>query len=443
MPDCKREPLKTHPGEFLKVKKTTRKITFAVLGMLVLLASCREKDKGAAKTDVVMPDAKEPVNDVVQESQSDEKSEPDFGDWFMAQTDSAPVKSVIATSELVEAQFEGRYLYPPINILDGDFDSTWCEADKNGSGIGESITVEFAEPVSFDEIQIVNGFASKDYYEKNNRIKSITLTQTASKTELKDWDSEKSQFNVETKNHFQQKVYYLEDGIPDWQPIKFELPQTAQTITIKIDDIYKGEKYDDTCLDDIRLLYKGRVIPFTNVPELKSLQEENSKLMLKEKSGESFKKQFFDLFRGGSSIYLVGDNPKNIITITRYESDGDRIHLLGGFAKLIEFTNKEALLEELENSEEEQGRYLYKDVSEDEKVPTKKYVLVGYKLEGYRTSYELGNYRILKHENIDYVETTTAIITKISGIDTVTLNGTSYKVLSDDLVDDWRYWEGP
>ena len=139
----------------MKVKKNTRKITFAILGMLVLLASCREKDKGAAKTDVVMPDAKEPVNDVVQETQSDEKSEPDFGDWFMAQTDSAPVKSVIATSELVEAQFEGRYLYPPINILDGDFDSTWCEADKNGSGIGESITVEFAEPVSFDEIQIV------------------------------------------------------------------------------------------------------------------------------------------------------------------------------------------------------------------------------------------------------------------------------------------------
>uniref|UniRef100_UPI00388FE519 discoidin domain-containing protein n=1 Tax=Treponema sp. TaxID=166 RepID=UPI00388FE519 len=86
--------------------------------------------------------------------------------WFKAQSKSASVKSVTATSELVEAQFDGKYLYPPINILDGDFNSTWCEADQKGSGIGESITVEFAEPVSFDEIQIVNGFVSKDYYLK-------------------------------------------------------------------------------------------------------------------------------------------------------------------------------------------------------------------------------------------------------------------------------------
>ncbi len=54
--------------------------------------------------------------------------------WFMVQTEKADVKSVVATSELVEAQFDGKYLYPPINILDGDFNSTWCEADKNGSG---------------------------------------------------------------------------------------------------------------------------------------------------------------------------------------------------------------------------------------------------------------------------------------------------------------------
>lgn len=35
------------------------------------------------------------------------------GNWFMAQTKQATVKSVIATSELVEAQFDGKYLYPP------------------------------------------------------------------------------------------------------------------------------------------------------------------------------------------------------------------------------------------------------------------------------------------------------------------------------------------
>ncbi|MDO4507143.1 MAG: nicotine adenine dinucleotide glycohydrolase, partial [Spirochaetales bacterium] len=156
--------------------------------------------------------------------------------WFKAQSKSASVKSVTATSELVEAQFDGKYLYPPINILDGDFNSTWCEADQKGSGIGESITVEFAEPVSFDEIQIVNGFVSKDYYLKNNRVKTLRLTQVA-------------------KEHFQQKDYTLKDNVQDWQSIKFDLLQTAQTLTLEIRDVYRGSKYDDTCLDDIRLLY--------------------------------------------------------------------------------------------------------------------------------------------------------------------------------------------
>ena len=50
--------------------------------------------------------------------------------WFMAQTEKAVAASVLATSELVEAQFSGKYLYPPINVLDGDFATVWCEAEK-------------------------------------------------------------------------------------------------------------------------------------------------------------------------------------------------------------------------------------------------------------------------------------------------------------------------
>ena len=49
----------------------------------------------------------------------------DQSDWFMAQTRKADAKSVLATSELVEAQFAGKYLYPPINVLDGDFATVW------------------------------------------------------------------------------------------------------------------------------------------------------------------------------------------------------------------------------------------------------------------------------------------------------------------------------
>ncbi|MBQ2529647.1 MAG: hypothetical protein II547_05280, partial [Treponema sp.] len=413
--------------------------SFAILSVTaILLASCNGKDKPAAKTEEAASSQNQAAN------QGTIGGEEDFGDWFMAQTHYAPVESVVATSELVEAQFEGKYLYPPINILDGDFDSTWCEADENGSGIGESITIEFSEPVSFDEIQIVNGFASKDYYKKNNRVKSITLTQTASKLEVKDWDSEKSQYKTETKNHFQQKVYYLEDDKPEWQSIKFELPQTAQTITIKINEIYKGEKYDDTCLDDMRLLYKGNVIPFANVEEVKALQEENSRQMLAAESATAFEKQFYDLFDGSDCIYLVGDDPRDLLTFVNY---GDELSMIYGASDLIETGDSHfAFMGEVSNSE---YHFSYMDKEDNfyeqyQEFPKTKYVILGWKTDSYynRSSYTVGNYRILKTESISYVETTTSIIAKIEG-EYLYLNGTKYKVIPGSQVTDWRYWDGP
>ncbi len=343
-------------------------------------------------------------------------------DWFMAQTDSASVKSVVATSELVEAQFSGKYLYPPINILDGNFENTWCEADEKGSGLGESITVEFSEPVSFDEIQIVNGFATKDYYKKNNRVKSILLTQVANK-------------------HFQQKEYTLKDDIPDWQSIKFALDQTAQTITIKITDVFKGSKYDDTCLDDIRLLYKGKVIPFKGVEELKKIQEENSKQMLKS-SASDFKKQFLTLFYGNNTMYLKSQKSDDVITISRFKEEITNISYHG---ELIKSGTKQELSDKL--SELNLWRWYFEDDDEgsvkgswygDLLKKKADYLLVGIDDGDWsEPEYEIGNFRILKTRMVSYVETTTAIIIKIEG-NTLYWNGIPYTVLTEKQVVDAR-----
>ncbi len=343
-------------------------------------------------------------------------------DWFMAQTKAAPVKSVVATSELVESQYAGKYLYPPINILDGNFENTWCEADQNGSGIGESITIEFTEAVSFDEIQIVNGFATKDYYKKNNRVKSILLTQVANK-------------------HFQQKEYSLKDDIPDWQSIKFALDQTAQTITIKITDVFKGSKYDDTCLDDIRLLYKGKVIPFKGVEELKKIQEENSKQMLKSTAAD-FKKQFLALFYGNNKMYLKSQKSDDVITISRFKEEITNISYHG---ELIKSGTKEELSDKL--SELNLWRWYFEDDDEGSvngswygELLKKKadYLLVGIDDGDWsEPEYEIGNFRLLKTQMVSYVETTTAIIIKIEG-NTLYWNGTPYTVLTEKQVVDAR-----
>ncbi len=339
--------------------------------------------------------------------------------WFKAQTKKAPLKSITATSELVEAQFSGKYLYPPVNIVDGNFDNTWCEAEKNGPGIGESITIELTEPVSFDEIQIVNGFVSgKDYYTKNNRVKEIQITQVA-------------------KKHFQQKTYTLEDNKPDWQSIKFEQMQTAQTITFKIVSVYKGSKYDDTCIDDVRLLYKGKVIPWENVAEIAKLQEENSKAML-ETSSADFENEFLSLFDyyglvqaddKNKYLVLMADNKKDVIIMKRYSYSGN----IAGYQNAVLINRRT----NLSDYEENDYGFLY---ATSEKVAaynnTTQKKIVPYKtwLEWYSSnSYELKNHRIITKTTVSYVTTTTSTTVKLDGKN-IYLNGIHYTIMDPSEV---------
>lgn len=335
--------------------------------------------------------------------------------WFMSQTEKAPVESVLATSELVEAQFSGKYLYPPINVLDGDFSTVWCEAQKDGPGIGESITIEFSEAVSFDEIQIVNGFAHKDYYAKNNRVKTLTLTQTAGK-------------------HFQQKDYTLLDEKPDWQSIPFALTQTAQTLTFKIASVYKGAKYDDTCIGDIRLLYKGKVLPFENVETLKAVQEENSKLMLKN-SEKDFKKEFYALFGGEYYLYLRNEKGGGFLV---YEDPR-----LGFYMEDCVFV-KAMSKNDIFNKYFKYGIPPNIEMRlKDYKHENYDYIIPRISRRSYwdETRFKLSNYRILKYETIQYVETVTAMLVKLDG-KTVYLNGVKYTVLNSKRVIDVTYNEG-
>lgn len=331
--------------------------------------------------------------------------------WFMAQTKKAPISSITATSELIEAQYEGKYIYPPVNIIDGNLDNTWCESVQDGPGIGESITIEFTKPVSFDEIQIVNGFAYKDYYKKNNRVKDIQITQVA-------------------KKHFQQKTYTLEDNKPEWQSIKFEYTQTAQTITLKIVSVYKGEKYDDTCLDDIRLLYKGKVIPFENVDQIKKTQEENSKLMLQSDAG-SFKEQFTSLFgpyRDSKQkvLILMADNKKDIMAITM-SKDGD-LQTIDNGKYFKSSTSFKKIEDEIKKD------YYYTISKEDQQKITdnnskKDIIVIKYPWSWYRKEeVTLGNFRIIVDTTVDYVTTTTSMLIKLDGTKSVYINGKHYTV---------------
>ncbi|WP_407398655.1 NADase-type glycan-binding domain-containing protein, partial [Treponema sp.] len=296
-------------------------------------------------------------------------------------------------------------------------------------------TVEFAEPVSFDEIQIVNGFVSKDYYLKNNRVKTLRLTQVA-------------------KEHFQQKDYTLKDNVQDWQSIKFDLLQTAQTLTLEIRDIYRGSKYDDTCLDDIRLLYNGKVIPFENVGEIKLVQRENSKAKIK-LSELDFKIQLLHL--GRSIMHRFGDGKlsglRDIILKSDYDGEVDKIMRFGKDGELEYIAGctiidmKEFLNQKNSNKNEYYWmQYIDNLNGKDDDYDYSKYsYAIGYYYPSYwgnnMASFSMSNSRIITIRQIDYVEVTTANLIKLDG-NSVYIDGVKYTAIDPALCLDVRLDDG-
>lgn len=132
-------------------------------------------------------------------------------------------KEIVSSSNLEK--------YPVSNAFDFDIDTSWAEA-KNQEGVGEWINIKFNNVESIHGIDILNGYSgSEELYYANNRVKKI-------KIEFYDG------YVIEKE---------LEDQIPFiLQRIDFERRE-SDYIKITVLDIYKGNKYNDTCISEIRI----------------------------------------------------------------------------------------------------------------------------------------------------------------------------------------------
>jgi hypothetical protein len=155
------------------------------------------------------------------------------------------IKSIVASSYLIETiankkiDYKPEYLISRVCKLEEDTDGSiptfdnfmrcWAEGVP-GDGIGEWLEVEFARPS--DEIMILNGyvdFKNMSAYKNNNRLKRIRI------------ESQDPQFNIE----YTLPDYVAYHSIP--------LPQKTKKVKITILEVYKGLKYEDTCVTAIAL----------------------------------------------------------------------------------------------------------------------------------------------------------------------------------------------
>jgi hypothetical protein len=126
---------------------------------------------------------------------------------------------------------ENKQTYLPSNLGIYDLDSPWVEGVE-GSGINQEITIEPKDQSKIWYIYLSNGYVSfkrPDLYEKNNRVKSVSVFD---------------------ENMTLLGKYDLLDS-PDPQQINWK--KEISKVKIRIDEVYKGTKYDDTCINFIEI----------------------------------------------------------------------------------------------------------------------------------------------------------------------------------------------
>lgn len=140
--------------------------------------------------------------------------------------------SVTASSQL---RASANYSYGPEMLNDDKPGTTWAEGVK-GDGIREYLLFDFGAAQQVAAMEIINGFAEMhaklgDLYFANNRVQSLQL-----------------EFDDGTES------LSLRDGSKEFQAITFRRPHTSTRVKVTIKGVYRGAKFNDTCISELRFL---------------------------------------------------------------------------------------------------------------------------------------------------------------------------------------------
>jgi len=121
--------------------------------------------------------------------------------------------------------------FDPRNLFDGKLPSGWSE-NKDGDGVGESVSLNFTNWVVIEKIEIINGLArNEESYKRNNRVAAMRVEADQGRTRME-----------------------LADENYDYQ--SFDVSLEGRSFRFIIDGVHKG-KVRDTCFSELKV--RGRV----------------------------------------------------------------------------------------------------------------------------------------------------------------------------------------
>src|SRR6056297_1718024 len=172
--------------------------------------------------------------------------------------------------------------YHPKNLRDGDNATCWCEGEKDGYGVGE--TVYLSVPWHVDGMSIRNGYhKSRELYEQNSRVKKAdiafhvavpvaghvtqagqeyTLYSTGEKTTVT-FDDRMEEITFSPDVDYS-RISALVKKLRD-ENKKDPAGEMKLVAGLTINEVYHGSKYKDTCISEISF-------PFAKKPVINESQ---------------------------------------------------------------------------------------------------------------------------------------------------------------------------
>ena len=136
------------------------------------------------------------------------------------------ISYISATSQLSEYDMT----HSADRLIDGDISTAWVEG-MSGQGIRESVSVRFDDEYLINGIKINAGYQKNDeLYNKNSRPAKIGIAFSDGTYE----------------------VHELDD-VNNVQDIVFNKPVFSKSISLIIEDVYTGTKYEDTAISEISI----------------------------------------------------------------------------------------------------------------------------------------------------------------------------------------------
>jgi hypothetical protein len=134
------------------------------------------------------------------------------------------------------------------NAYDQALTTSWAEG-KDGTGIGESLTLEFKKPVAVGMVGIFSGAAgsAKEFKESNRMRRAVLEVQSPSNVGDDSANLDFADLGIESGGH------KAEVALANKQEMKFVrlTEEDVVRLTIRVESVYLGDKKDDTHITEV------------------------------------------------------------------------------------------------------------------------------------------------------------------------------------------------